>query len=76
MKKDMRKDRDVESKAGRARFAAALRRAAAAVEAGRAFTVTVGGERVRVPAGASVSVEHEREGAVEELELQFRWRNG
>lgn len=65
--------RDVERSVPAARFAATLRRLADAVETGRAFTIQVGGERVRVPAGASLLVEHEREGGVEEIELQVRW---
>ena len=31
------------------------------------------GERVTVPADAVISVEHERSGKTEEIQLQFRW---
>lgn len=69
-----RRARDLEKSYPRAQFVAKLRRLADAVEAGEAFTIMVGGERLRVPADAVVSVEHERSGGVSELEFQVRWR--
>ncbi|MDF1563051.1 MAG: amphi-Trp domain-containing protein [Deltaproteobacteria bacterium] len=66
-------ERDVEKRYPARQFVAKLRRLADAIEAGEAFRIQVGGERVTVPATATVSVEHEREGGEEELELQFRW---
>lgn len=69
-----RAKRDVTSRLGRKAFAAKLRKVAAAVEAGRGFSVQVRGERVFVPAGAEPSIEHERKGDEQELELQLRWR--
>jgi amphi-Trp domain-containing protein len=58
----------------RARFVATLRRIAGAIEAGRPVRLQVAGERVVVPREAEPSVEHEREGDREEIELQLRWR--
>lgn len=68
-----RPDRDLERTYPRAQFVAKLRRLADDLEAGRAFTIQVAGERLRVPADAYFSVEHEREGGVDELEFQVRW---
>ena len=66
--------RDVEKTYSRRAFAAKLRRLADAVERGERFTIRVAGETVRVPAGAAVSIEHERAGGVEELEFQIKWQ--
>ena len=68
-----RRDRDKERSVTTEQFIAALRRVADALEAGKSVLVRVRGEQVRVPRGATVSIEHEREGADEELEFQFRW---
>jgi amphi-Trp domain-containing protein len=68
-----RPDRDIEKGYTRAQFAAKLRRLADSVESGRAFTIQVAGERIRVPADAVFNVEHERSGAEEELEFQLLW---
>jgi amphi-Trp domain-containing protein len=65
--------RDVEKVYGIADFVAKLRRFADALETGKSFEIQVGGERLRVPADAHFSVEHEREGGVDELEFQVRW---
>ena len=67
-------DRDVERTYTREQFAAKLRRLADAIEQGRAFTIQVAGERLRIPATAEFNVEHEREGGESELEFQLRWR--
>lgn len=67
--------RDVTRIAGRRAFAAKLRRIAAALDEERSFSIQVGRLRLRVPAKAEWSVEHEREAGIEELELQFRWRS-
>jgi amphi-Trp domain-containing protein len=68
-------DRDVESIASVPEFVAKLRRLADALEAGTSFRIQVGGERFRVPKRAELSVEHERDGDEEEVELQMRWTN-
>ena len=69
-----RKARDIEKTYTAAQFAAKLRRLADAVESGRAFTIEVAGEPLRIPASAKFNVEHEREGGVEELEFQLIWK--
>ena len=69
-----RKPRDLERTYSPAQFAAKLRRLADAIEDGRAFTIQVAGETLRIPAGTAFSVEHERgEDGAEELEFQLRW---
>ena len=68
-----RTDRDLTRGYTRAQFAAKLRRFADAIESGRAFTIQVAGERLRVPAHATFNVEHERVGDAEELEFQLLW---
>lgn len=72
-----RKPRDLERTYSPRQFAAKLRRLADAIEAGRPFTIQVGGETLRIPSRAEFNVEHER-GAdgLEELEFQLRWRRG
>ena len=55
-------------------FSAKLRRLADAIEEGRSFSIQIDGERVTIPPGAAVSVEHERAGVEEEVEFQLRWK--
>ncbi len=66
-------ERDVERIASVSEFVAKLRRLADALESGRSFRIQVAGERFRVPKQAELSVEHERSGDAEEVELQLRW---
>lgn len=73
MKAKVRKDRDKERAVSTGTFVKTLRRMADALEAGEPFVIQVKGERVRVPKGATLSVEHEREGGAEEIELQVKW---
>jgi amphi-Trp domain-containing protein len=68
-------DRDVETIRSRAKFIATLRRVADALESGTPVRIQVAAKRFIVPATAKLSVEHEVEGAEEELELQLSWRN-
>ena len=68
-------DRDLEKAYSPKQTAAKLRRLADALEQGKAFTIQVAGERIRIPAGTDFSLEHEREGDAEELEFQFKWTN-
>ena len=66
-------DRDVDRTYSDTDAVAKLRRLADALESGRPFRIQVAGERIRVPRGARFSVEHERTGDVEEIELQLSW---
>ena len=69
-----RRDRDLERTYSRAQFVAKLRRLADAIEAGKPFSIQIASERLHVPADTVFNVEHEREGGVEEIEFQVRWR--
>ena len=66
--------RDVEREYSVAQFAAKLRRLADALEADRPFRIQIAGERIRVPKGAAISVEHERQDDEEEVEFQLKWQ--
>ncbi len=66
--------RDVERIYSTAEVVTKLRRLADALESGQPFRIQVAGERIRVPARAEFSVEHERDEEDEEVEFQLRWR--
>lgn len=66
-------DRDLTKSYGRTQFVAKLRRLADAIESGRAFTIQVAGERLRIPADAQFNIEHERSDGSQELEFQLLW---
>ena len=65
--------RDVERMYALDEVVAKLRRLADALESGKPFRIQVAGERIRVPARAEFSVEHERDGDSEEIEFQLKW---
>ena len=66
-------ERDVEKVYSTKQFIAKLRRLADALESGTPFSIQVAGKRIRVPANASISVEHERSEDTEEVEFQLKW---
>ena len=66
-------DRDLERTYSRSQFVAKLRRLADSLETGRAFTIQVAGERLRIPSDAVFNIEHERADGEQELEFQLRW---
>jgi amphi-Trp domain-containing protein len=66
-------DRDVEKIYETDQVVAKLRRLADALESGTTFRISVAGERIRVPARAAFSIEHERGDGEEEVELQLKW---
>jgi amphi-Trp domain-containing protein len=65
--------RDVEKFYSTHEVVAKLRRLADALEQNRPFRIQVAGERIRVPARAQFSVEHERGDDEEEIEFQLKW---
>jgi amphi-Trp domain-containing protein len=67
-------ERDIEKGYTPRQMAAKLRRLADSIEQGRPFVIQVAGEKLRIPAGTTFNIEHEREGGFEELEFQFKWR--
>lgn len=68
-------ERDIEKIYATSEFVAKLRRLADSLESGEKFEIQIAGERIYVPARAEYSVEHEREGNEEEIELQIKWTN-
>jgi amphi-Trp domain-containing protein len=69
-----RKTRDIEKIQSPPDFVAKLRRLADAIESGSKFELQVANERIYVPKGAEMSVEHERGDGAEELEFQLKWK--
>ena len=67
------KKRDIEKTYPRAQFVAKLRRLADSIETKKAFTIQIGGERLRISADAKFNIEHERAGGENELEFQLKW---
>lgn len=65
--------RDVEATYSTGDVVAKLRRLADALETGEPFRIQIAGERIRVPARAQFSVEHERGDEDEEIEFQLKW---
>ncbi len=65
--------RDVERVYSTGEVVAKLRRLADALEGNKPFRIQVAGERIRVPARAQFSVEHERDEDEEEIEFQLKW---
>ena len=65
--------RDVEREYSTGDVVAKLRRLADALETNRPFRIQIAGERIRVPARARFSVEHERSEDEEEIEFQLQW---
>ncbi len=65
--------RDVEKDYSPRLFAAKLRRLADCIEERRQFRIQVAGERVSIPAGARINIEHERGSSTEEIEFQLTW---
>lgn len=68
-----RAPRDVERMYATDQVVAKLRRLADALETGKPFRIQVAGERIRVPARAEFSIEHERGSDEEEVEFQLKW---
>ncbi|HEY0901077.1 MAG TPA: amphi-Trp domain-containing protein [Micavibrio sp.] len=67
--------RDVEVEYSVSEFADKLRRLADCLEQGKPFEIQIAGERIYVPVRAAFNIEHEREGAEEEIEFQLKWTN-
>ena len=66
-------DRDLEKTYPLDEFVAKLRRLADSIESNEPFEIQIGGERIYVPVRAVYNIEHERDGADEEVEFQIRW---
>jgi amphi-Trp domain-containing protein len=68
--------RDVQRNYPTRQFIAKLRRLADCLEQGRRFQIRIAGERVSIPSGAAISLEHERGRTLEEVEFQLTWSVG
>ena len=66
-------ERDIEKVYSTEEFIAKLRRLADALEQGKRFEIQIAGERIYVPANATISIEHERSDDSEEVEFQIKW---
>lgn len=71
-----RRRRDVERNLSAKEFIRRLRKLADALEAGERVRLQVAGERIRIPARATLSIEHERGSREEEIEFQIKWAIG
>ena len=71
----MKEERDIEKAYPKKEFVAKLRRLADSIENGTKFEIQIAGERIYVPVRAEYNIEHEREGAEEEIEFQIKWKN-
>ena len=69
-----KKKRDVEKDYPIKQFIAKIRRLADCLEQGKRFRIQVAGERVSLPADATINIEHERGKTVEEIEFQLKWK--
>ena len=70
----MKKDRDIEKGYSTKQMVAKLRRLADCLENDKAFRIQIAGERINIPSKAIFNIEHEREGDMEEVEFQFKWK--
>jgi amphi-Trp domain-containing protein len=69
-----KRKRDIEKDYPKAAFVAKLRRLADAIEQDKRFSISVGGQKVYVPARAQYNIEHERGVRGEEIEFQLKWQ--
>ncbi|MFC1876774.1 amphi-Trp domain-containing protein [Thermodesulfobacteriota bacterium] len=68
--------RDIEKGYTTKQMIAKLRRIADCLEQGKRFQIQIAGERILVPADATFNIEHERGKTMEEVEFQFKWKQG
>ena len=73
-KKKKKADRDIEKGYTTKQMVAKLRRLADCLENNKRFQIQIAGERLYIPVDATFNIEHEREGGVEEVEFQFKWK--
>ena len=71
-----KRKRDIEKNYPVTQFVKKLRRLADCIEQGQRFQILVAGERISIPATATINIEHERENSSEEIEFQLKWLTG
>jgi amphi-Trp domain-containing protein len=69
-----KKDRDIEKGYTVKQMVAKLRRLADCLENDKPFRIQIAGEKLNIPSKAIFNIEHEREGKMEEVEFQFKWK--
>jgi len=69
-----KKDRDIEKGYTVKQMVAKLRRLADCLENDKPFRIQIAGEKLNIPSKAIFNIEHEREGNMEEVEFQFKWK--
>ena len=67
-------NRDVEKSYSVKQNIQKLERLIEALKEGKSYEIQVHNEKIKVPADAVFSIEHERDGEEEELEFQFKWK--
>jgi len=70
-----KKKRDITKTYPVKQFIEKIRRLADGLEAKETFVIQIAGEKIRVPKGAKVNIEHERDKEGEEIEFQIVWKN-
>lgn len=76
MARQRRPKRDIEKEYPLKQFVTKLRRLADALESVKPFRIQIAGQRVTVPPGAVINLEHERGDEEEEIEFQLKWPVG
>ncbi len=74
VKRKVKPERDIEKYYSAKQMVAKIRRLADCIEQGKRFRIQIAGELITVPPDATLNIEHEREGAEEEVEFQIKWR--
>ena len=69
-----KKDRDIEKGYSTKQMVVKLRRLADCLENDKPFRIQIAGERINIPSKAVFNIEHGREGNMEEVEFQFKWK--
>src|SRR5687767_12589547 len=70
----MGQETEVEKAYSNKEVVAKLRRLADSLEQGKTFEIQIAGNRIYIPADATVEFEYAREGDEEEVEIELKWQ--
>lgn len=70
----MGQETDVEKSYSNKEVVAKLRRLADSLEKGKTFEIQIAGNRIYIPADATVEFEYASEGDEEEVEIELKWK--
>ena len=70
----MGQEAEVEKSYSNKEVVAKLRRLADSLEQGKTFEIQIGGNRIYIPADATVEFEYDRQGDEEEVEIELKWK--